>query len=1060
MKHKTTKTLVALGILLLASLTGCDRPTEDTSAPTAKPFMHTVPQPAADTLPALTDIPCRAEVTVHVAKGDALHMKTEGLSLRAAGGSVTHSGDYSVTRLYAAELPALPQGMENLTAAAAGYRLLPSGDHFSPAAELRVAYDPGRLPQGYTPDDIYTSYYDSSAMAWVRLERIAVDTANREIVSLTTHFTDFVNEVLKAPEMPETQAFVPTMMSDLEAANPIEGVTLVQPPTANSHGTAEVSYPLVVPPGRGGMQPSLALTYSSGGGSGWLGEGWDIPIPDITVETRWGVPRYDRDFESEAYLYRGEQLTMKDSAGAYRTLPHRTRDWDKRVRHDVQFVPRVNDSFDSIVRHGTTPYNYWWEVYDRGGVVHRYGHYTSLGSNGDNLNPSTLRNDLGNIARWCLTESEDAYGNMVRYLYDTVQDVGVAGGTVKGRQIYPAEIRYTLHRGSGVASADTGYFRIVFWREDNDLARSHSYRFQSQSGCGQDTSLVGRRIPATVSGRYSFKEVTASLLSHIHVYSGDSVMRAYIFGMRCDSTTDYRMRLVTLEDHAVNEHHYDNPVYTRYEYSAKGILYRGCGSGYPNVLFDYYDAPAERFGPEVELRDVWSAHTGTQFPYGGDVHSLTMAYEPVGAFAGTLVTTALGSTMGYGWNASGGVSAGLGFDVFWTEATVGGTFDGGRSHDEGFLTLIDIDGDGLPDKVFRDILGRTRYRRHIPLGDGTFCYGEDHPVPGLGSFLSGTGINTSWGLQVSLGISATGTRNKSESYTTNYFADVNADGLPDLVTDDGVLFNDLVDGRPTFGALAEHDDTVRTSTMPCGYVVWDGELNDSLYCGYTVERHAEGFQPELGLGRLQTRVADLTAQDYDDIHMEGDSLVAYHYQWDCRSRGSDTADFGGNPEAVRVWVAPYSGTITIRDSIRMLDDGTGSLQRSRYADGVRHSVQWNRGVTAAGSDRLACTDSLLLPALTGTLDAHDMHLHTADTQITVAQGDLLLFRLQSRGNHNLDRVDWRHRITYSGASGNDSYGRPLGNTIQPRTLWCAATADSRHRMTGMSSSISRWRQGS
>ena len=131
----------------------------------------------------------------HVRKGSALLLETEGFQLAAVDTAVLHTGTYSVTSLYEEEMPALPQGMINMTAATAGYRLLPGGEHFLPYAELRVAYNPDRLPFGYTPDDIYTSYFDTTSMAWVRLERIAVDTANHEIVSLTTHFTDFINEL-------------------------------------------------------------------------------------------------------------------------------------------------------------------------------------------------------------------------------------------------------------------------------------------------------------------------------------------------------------------------------------------------------------------------------------------------------------------------------------------------------------------------------------------------------------------------------------------------------------------------------------------------------------------------------------------------------------------------------------------------------------------------------------------------------------------------------------------------------------------------------------------------
>jgi hypothetical protein len=65
------------------------------------------------------------------------------------------------------------------------------------------------------------------------------------------------------------------------------------------------------------MQPNLALTYSSGGGNGWLGVGWDISVPAITVETRWGVPRYDAAQESEVYLLDGQPLATKSSNGEY-----------------------------------------------------------------------------------------------------------------------------------------------------------------------------------------------------------------------------------------------------------------------------------------------------------------------------------------------------------------------------------------------------------------------------------------------------------------------------------------------------------------------------------------------------------------------------------------------------------------------------------------------------------------------------------------------------------------------------------------------------------------------
>ena len=51
------------------------------------------------------------------------------------------------------------------------------------------------------------------------------------------------------------------------------------------------------------MEPNLSLQYSNEG-NGWIGLGWDLHIPNITIDTRWGVPRYDSLLETET-LYHG-----------------------------------------------------------------------------------------------------------------------------------------------------------------------------------------------------------------------------------------------------------------------------------------------------------------------------------------------------------------------------------------------------------------------------------------------------------------------------------------------------------------------------------------------------------------------------------------------------------------------------------------------------------------------------------------------------------------------------------------------------------------------------------
>ena len=59
-------------------------------------------------------------------------------------------------------------------------------------------------------------------------------------------------------------------------------------PSGNT-GAAGTGIPIVVPPGRNGIAPNLALTYSSSGGNGPLGAGWSLDVGSIQRNTKRGV---------------------------------------------------------------------------------------------------------------------------------------------------------------------------------------------------------------------------------------------------------------------------------------------------------------------------------------------------------------------------------------------------------------------------------------------------------------------------------------------------------------------------------------------------------------------------------------------------------------------------------------------------------------------------------------------------------------------------------------------------------------------------------------------------
>src|SRR6266571_5179260 len=84
----------------------------------------------------------------------------------------------------------------------------------------------------------------------------------------------------------------------LQYADPAEQMVVMDPPEPNNQGGAQLQHPLLIPPGRG-IQPNLVLNYDSTASSSWVGTGWDLSVGEMSVDTRWGVPRYNATKETE-----------------------------------------------------------------------------------------------------------------------------------------------------------------------------------------------------------------------------------------------------------------------------------------------------------------------------------------------------------------------------------------------------------------------------------------------------------------------------------------------------------------------------------------------------------------------------------------------------------------------------------------------------------------------------------------------------------------------------------------------------------------------------------------
>ncbi|MBF0511173.1 MAG: hypothetical protein HQL13_02475, partial [Candidatus Omnitrophica bacterium] len=126
-----------------------------------------------------------------------------------------------------------------------------------------------------------------------------------------------------------------------------------------SSGSASLSIPIVVPPGRAGIQPNLAVVYNSSNRQlGNAGVGWNLDLGAVQISTRKGVPKYD-----------GTDIFTMEQAGA-------TQDLVADPNTAGLYHMEVEGSFARI-QYFTT----YWLVTDKKGIKYYYGNYASTTGN-------------------------------------------------------------------------------------------------------------------------------------------------------------------------------------------------------------------------------------------------------------------------------------------------------------------------------------------------------------------------------------------------------------------------------------------------------------------------------------------------------------------------------------------------------------------------------------------------------------------------------------------------------------------------------------------------------
>jgi len=222
-------------------------------------------------------------------------------------------------------------------------------------------------------------------------------------------------------------------------------------------GAFSYSYPIKLPPGRGGLQPDLALQYNhqlKNVGS-MTGYSWHLNIPYVQRDNRFGV---DEIYSHNSFLLSlngGSELVPISVNGSGQGT------YGKRIENDFSKIELTTQNK--------------WLVTDKFGTLYTFGTSTSTRV----VNPT----DSTKIFKWMLEEVRDTNDNFIRYEY--YKD---------SNQIYPKKIFYTGH-----ASTD-GVFVIEFKPFDGSPTENNVVTTSYESGFEVKTKFLLDSIDGKIDG--------------------------------------------------------------------------------------------------------------------------------------------------------------------------------------------------------------------------------------------------------------------------------------------------------------------------------------------------------------------------------------------------------------------------------------------------------------------------------------------------------------------------------------------------------------------------------
>jgi RHS repeat-associated protein len=547
-------------------------------------------------------------------------------------------------------------------------------------------------------------------------------------------------------------------------------------------GAATYTIPIVIPPARGGSKPSISLNYG-GGGNSWCGVGWSLGMGAIQRDTTDGVPvkLNGEDFDDE---YDDAKGFVVNFAGVNSKLVN-VGGSVYRAETDQAFL-----KFELNVSQKK------WTATDKSGNKYYFGQTSAARM----IHPDFSSTGIKKIFLWALEKTEDINGNLTWIDYTT--DAG---------QLYLSKIWYngnsndTSLNGKTEAPCTVEFGLDPVDRDDKSISYKTGFRVETN----KRLKSIAMKVDGTDVRRYELEYTDSSstlrsLLTTVREFTygdgappGGAELPQLVF--------DYQQKTFEFEEAIVwgplnNQGHtyipgWNSPYATDGYQDAYATMLDINGDGLPDRVmrkdYGYDDGPTvfvvqinngAGFEPEMDWEPVNSEINAWNKPRfictsspcdGGNVEVDIFDIDGDG-----LPDRVMRKYSAPVDRFRVQINNGTGFDNLadWgyplddaSSYTKYRRIHAGDDKSDNITTMLDINGDGLPDRVLRKTSSPYDYFR-VQINNGT----------GLESAIN-WGPVTGQGAVIKEWYSAFGVDEDVYSDTTVTMLDINGDGLPDRV---------------------------------------------------------------------------------------------------------------------------------------------------------------------------------------------------------------------------------------------------------------------------------------